>query len=67
MADIALALLGTDKCEFVDLNLPEPMRYGEACAWMIGKAKFLWQMCIKNINYTLENGIVKSVKLKQGA
>ena len=58
------ALLGTDKCEFVDVKLPEPMRYGEACISMIGKEKFLGQMCIKNINYTLENGIIKSVKLK---
>lgn len=58
------ALLGTEKCEFVDVKLPEPMRYGEACISMIGKTKFLGQMCIKNINYTLENGIIKSIKLK---
>ena len=58
------ALLGTDKCEFVDVKLPEPMRYGDACIAMIGKEKFLGQMCIKNIDYTLENGIIKSVKLK---
>lgn len=58
------ALLGTDHAEFVDVKLPEPMRYGEACAWMIGKTKFLGQMCIKNINYTLDNGICKSVRLK---
>lgn len=58
------ALLGTDKCEFVDVKLPEPMRYGEACISMIGKEKFLGQMCIKNINYTLKSGIIKSVKLK---
>lgn len=58
------ALLGTDRAEFVDVKLPEPMRYGEACAWMIGKTKFLGQMCIKNINYTLDNGICKSVRLK---
>lgn len=58
------ALLGTEKAEFVDVKLPEPMRYGEACAWMVGKTKFLGQMCVKNINYTLENGIIKTVKLK---
>ena len=58
------ALLGTDKAEFVDVKLPESMRYGEACAWMIGKTKFLGQMCIKNINYTLENAIIKEVRLK---
>ena len=58
------ALLGTDKAEFADVKLPGPMRYGEACAWMIGKEKFLGQMCIKNINYTLKNGICKGVRLK---
>lgn len=58
------ALLGTQKAEFADTKLPEPMRYGEACAWMIGKEKFLGQMCIKNINYVLENGICKGVRLK---
>lgn len=58
------ALLGTEKAEFVDVKLPEPMRYGEACAWMVGKTKFLGQMCVKNIQYTLKNGIIKSVKLK---
>ena len=60
----ALALIGTDKAEFADVALPEPMRYGEACAWMIGKEKILGQMCIKNINYTLQNGICKAVRLK---
>ena len=58
------ALLGTEKAEFVDVKLPSPMRYGEACSWIIGKEKFLGQMCIKNINYTLENGICKVVRLK---
>ena len=59
-----LALIGTDKAAFADVALPEPMRYGEACAWMIGKEKILGQMCIKNINYTLQNGICKAVRLK---
>lgn len=58
------ALLGTDKAEFVDVELEEQMRYGEACISMIGKEKFAGQMCIKNINYTLENKIFKSVRLK---
>ena len=59
-----LALIGTDKAAFADVALPGPMRYGEACAWMIGKEKILGQMCIKNINYTLQNGICKAVRLK---
>ena len=60
----ALALIGTEKAEFADIALPGPMRYGDACAWMIGKEKILGQMCIKNINYTLQNGICKAVRLK---
>jgi len=58
------ALMGTDKAEFVDVKLSGPMKYGEACSYMIGKEKFLGQMCIKNIDYTLENGICKGVRLK---
>ena len=37
----ALALIGTDNAEFADVALPEPMRYGEACTWMIGKEKII--------------------------
>lgn len=59
-----LALLGTEKAEFINMELSEPMRYGEACISMIGKTSFSGQMCIKNIGYRLENGIFKAVKLK---
>lgn len=59
-----LALLGTDKAEFVDVELPGPMKYGEACAYMVGKENFVGQMCIKNINYELKNGVIKAVRLK---
>lgn len=58
------ALLRTGKAEFVDIELPLVMKYSEACSWMIGKEKFMGQMCIKNINYTLENQICKAVRLK---
>ena len=58
------ALLGTEKAEFINMELSEPMRYGEACISMIGKTAFAGQMCIKNIDYRLENGIFKAVKLK---
>lgn len=58
------ALLGTDKAEFKDAKLEETLCYGEACIRMIGKAKFAGQMCIKNINYRLENRIFKEVVLK---
>lgn len=58
------ALLGTEKAEFKDIELAEPMRYGEACISMIRKVRFAGQMCIKNIDYRLENKIFKAVVLK---
>lgn len=57
------ALLGTEKARFVDVQLEKPMRYGQACVEMIGKTKFAGQMCIKNIDYMLENGKFKAVEL----
>ena len=57
------SLLGSDKAQFEDRELSGPMRYGEGCIEMIGKVKFAGQMCIKNIGYQLENGILKEVKL----
>lgn len=57
------ALLGTGRGCFRDLTVPEGIRYGEACIAMAGKVKIAGQMCIKNIEYRLENGIFKEVKL----
>lgn len=58
------ALLGTGRAEFKDIKLEEPVRYGEACIRMIGKVKFAGQMCIKNIDYRLEDKIFKEVVLR---
>ncbi len=58
------ALLGTQKAEFSNVKLSRAMRYDEACVEMIGKVKFAGQMCIKNVNYRLEDGMFKSVVLK---
>ncbi len=57
------ALLGTNKAVFENVEIPKEMLYGEACEWMIGKAGFAGQMCIKNIGYRLQNRIFKTVKL----
>lgn len=57
------ALLGTGKAEFVDAELSGPMEYGEGCIEMIGKARFMGQMCIKNVHYKLESGRIKTVRL----
>lgn len=58
------ALLGTEKAELEDMELPGPVYYGEACIHMIGKARFAGQMCIKNVGYRLENGMFKAVVLR---
>lgn len=58
------ALLGTEKACFEDVELSAPMRYGEACIEVIGKVKLTGQMCIKNIQYMLENGKIKAIKLQ---
>ena len=57
------ALLGTSKAEFEDVELEEPMKYGQGCIHLIGKEKFAGQMCIKNIGYRLESKKIKAVKL----
>ncbi|AOY77500.1 uroporphyrinogen decarboxylase family protein [Clostridium formicaceticum] len=57
------ALLGTDKAQWEDINLGTPMKYSEACIKVIGQAKFVGQMCIKNKGYQLKNGIIKTIKL----
>ena len=58
-----LALIGTEKAKFVDHQLEEPIGYAQACIYMIGKAHFAGQMCIKNVGYQLNHGIFKEVKL----
>lgn len=60
------ALLGTEKAEFRDIELPEPLSYGEACIMMKGRAKFAGQTCIKNVGFRLENRIFKEIVLRNG-
>ena len=56
-------LLGTDKARWEDIDLESPMKYSEGCERVIGKAKFVGQMCIKNREFELKNGIIKTIKL----
>lgn len=57
------ALLGTDKAVWKDIKLKAPMKYSEACVKVIGEVKFVGQMCIKNSEFELKNGIIKTVSL----
>lgn len=58
-----LALIGTEKAGYVDHELPEVMRYGEACISLIGQVPVAGQMCIKNIDYQLENKKFREIRL----
>lgn len=58
-----LALIGTEKACYMDRELPEVMRYGEACVSLIGRVPVAGQMCIKNIDYQLENKKFREIRL----
>lgn len=57
------SLLGTDKAVWKDINLGEPVKYSEACVKVMGQSKFVGQMCIKDKEFKLENGIIKTIDL----
>lgn len=59
----SLALLGTEKAEWKDIDLKEVMKYPDACVEVIGRAKFVGQMCIKNKNFELKNGVIKTINV----
>ncbi len=59
----SLALIGTDKAVWKKIELSEPMKYDKACVEVIGKTKFLGEMCVKNKGYTLKNGVIKAIEL----
>lgn len=56
-------LLGTEKAKFVDVEIDEEMRYGDACMKLRGSVKIAGQMCIKNTAFVLKNKIFKKVEL----
>jgi len=59
----AFALLGTERAAWKELDLGEPVKFSLGCTKVIGKAKFVGQMCIKNKDFCLEKGIIKAVRL----
>lgn len=58
------ALIGTEKAKLMDVELSGTMPYGKGCVEAIGKARVVGQQCIKNMNYMLNDGKIKEVKLK---
>lgn len=57
------ALLGTDRAVWKDISVGVPIKYSEACIKVIGQAKFVGQMCVKNKNFQLDSGIIKTITL----
>lgn len=57
------AMLGIEKATWEDVNLGASMKYSEGCVKVIGQAKFVGQTCVKNKEFELSNGIIKTVKL----
>ncbi len=58
-----LALIGTQNAVFEDISLQSNMKYSKACVEVIGKTKFIGQMCIKNREFELKDMKIKSLKL----
>ena len=65
-----LALLGTGKAELVDHQINDDagreesvLSYAEACIRMKRKIRLAGQMCIKNLDYRITNGILKEVRI----
>lgn len=59
----AFALLGVGKAKWRDIEVERNQSYSDACISVIGKAKMIGQMCIKNRSFTLKNGTIKSIEL----
>ena len=64
------ALLGTGKAKLMDCQIhddrsqeEDSLSYAEACIRMKGKIRFAGQMCIKNLDYRMKNGIMKEVHI----
>lgn len=70
------ALLGTGKAELTDRRInndtalkkdmsleEDTLSYAEACIRMKGKIHLAGQMCIKNVDYRIKNGVMKEVRL----
>ena len=58
------ALLGTEKAELADIDIPAGSTYGEGCIEVLGKAKIVGIQCVKNMGFLLKSGIMKEVVLK---
>lgn len=58
-----LALIGSGKADWKDINVDNSTPYIKACVQSIGQVKFVGQMCIKNKEFKIENGVLKALQL----
>lgn len=56
------SLLLTDKALIKEV-ITEPINYQKACINMIGKEKFIGEMCINNNSFILKNSKIKAIKI----
>ncbi len=57
------SLLGTDKAVWKDVSLGGPLNYEEGFIKAIGLAKFVGQTCMKNKDFQLKDGVIKTLEL----
>ena len=58
------SLIGTGAASWGRLDLGGEMSYSEALVGAMGKAKLIGETCIKNSDYKIPNGILKTVVLR---
>ena len=58
------ALIGTGAASWGKLDLGGEMSYSEALVEAMGKARLIGETCIKNSDYKIPNGILKTIVLK---
>ncbi len=61
----SLALIGSEKADFVSLRLDRAMSYGEACASVLGKESMVGQMCIQRSTQMLKNAMFRALRLRR--
>lgn len=57
------SLLGTKRAFFNNIPVESEIKYIEGVGNVIGKAKFVGEMCIKNKDYRLRSAVIREVKL----
>ena len=57
------SLLGLEKARWREMDLGAPMKYAQGWIEVMGRTRFVGEMCINNKNYELHSGVMKTVEL----